>query len=92
MDRYIASRASLKPSSVYMLKYARRVLVEYFGADKPIADVTEGDAELFREHVRKSVSQNPRPGQYKDGIREYGPDALQPGSAILRGGGQASAH
>lgn len=48
IDGYLESRVDLKPLTVTMMKQTRRALVEYFGEEKPLADIHEGDAELWR--------------------------------------------
>ena len=41
-----------------MLKYVRASLVGFLGETRNLADVTEGDADLYREHLRKTLSEN----------------------------------
>src|SRR5262245_44379727 len=48
IDGYIAGRrADAKPRTLINLDQARKRLVTFFGADKPIRDITEADAEEF---------------------------------------------
>src|SRR5262245_27816389 len=48
IDGYVAGRkADAKPSTLINLDQARKRLVTFFGADKPIHDITEADAEEF---------------------------------------------
>ena len=48
IDGYIAGRkADAKPHTLINLDQARKRLVTFFGADKPIRDITEADAEEF---------------------------------------------
>src|SRR6516165_4733224 len=48
LDGYIAGRkADAKPRTLINLDQARKRLVAFFGADKPIRDITEADAEEF---------------------------------------------
>lgn len=56
---YLASRADLKAGTREQLDYARRNLVEFFGSDKPLAEITEGDADAYRLHlVGAGLSEN----------------------------------
>ena len=48
IDAYIAGRVDVKPRTVINLKQARKALVDHFGADKPLAGITAGDADAFR--------------------------------------------
>jgi integrase len=48
VDGYIAGRkVDAKPRTLINLDQARKRLVAFFGADKPIRDITEADAEEF---------------------------------------------
>jgi integrase len=47
LDNYTASRTDLKPGSRTNLTAARRNLVEFFGADKNLRDITAGDADSW---------------------------------------------
>jgi len=47
LDGYIALRRDLKPSTVTALGQAVGYLVEHFGADKRLRDITRGDAKEF---------------------------------------------
>ena len=49
IDEYIDSRHSVGESTKYLYRKTRDLLVEYFGASTPMRDITEGDAEGFRE-------------------------------------------
>ncbi len=48
LDGYIALRADVKGSTATVYKHTRRCLIEYLGADKPLASVTPGDADQWR--------------------------------------------
>ena len=48
LDAYLTSRVDIKPSTQIALRQAVGYLVEHFGADKPIADITAGDADEWR--------------------------------------------
>ncbi|HTQ38063.1 MAG TPA: tyrosine-type recombinase/integrase [Pirellulales bacterium] len=58
IDGYIAKRTDVKPNTKLHLERARRDLVGYFGTDKPLADMTEGDADEFRVAIRKRLGEN----------------------------------
>jgi integrase len=51
VDDYIGKRPSQKPRTIINLKAARKDLVGFFGAAKRLADITEGDAEEFWNHL-----------------------------------------
>ncbi len=59
IDGYIAKQTDKKRTTIVCLKQCRNDLVEYFGADKPLADVTEGDAEDWRHWLRKKRVSHP---------------------------------
>ena len=48
IDGYLADRADLKETTRTAYQRVRRYLVEYFGADKALRDITPGDADLWR--------------------------------------------
>jgi integrase len=48
IDGYLGKRTDIKPRTRENLNQVRRNLVTYFGADKQLADVTEGDADDWR--------------------------------------------
>ncbi len=45
VDKYIEGRNDVKPGTVTVLGHTRRCLVEFFGADKPLRDITPGEAD-----------------------------------------------
>jgi hypothetical protein len=45
LDAYIAGRTDVKPNTREHLKRARNNLVEFFGTDKPLNQITPGDAD-----------------------------------------------
>lgn len=51
IDRYIESMGYAKPNTLHNLRQARRVLVEFFGENKPIQAITAGDADDWRRHL-----------------------------------------
>ncbi len=48
LDNYIAGRGDTKPATKTVYGHTRRCLVEFFGADKPMSNITAGDADAFR--------------------------------------------
>lgn len=58
IDAYIEGRSDIKPNTRIGLGQARRNLVEFFSANKPLGDVTEGDAEEYRRHLIGKLSVN----------------------------------
>lgn len=50
---YMATRLDLKPSTRTNLGVVRRNLVAFFGADKPLAEITSGCADEFRRWLRR---------------------------------------
>ena len=51
IDSYIDRRTDVKPSTRLVYQRVRRYLVDYFGEDKPLRDITAGDAEGWRLHL-----------------------------------------
>jgi integrase len=58
IDGYIDGRAKLKPSTVVHLKRCQNYLTGYFGADRPIDSISQGDADEFREHLGQRLAEN----------------------------------
>ena len=48
---YIESRSDVKPSTRYKYKNTRRMLIGFFGESKPLRDISEGTADLWRLHL-----------------------------------------
>jgi len=51
LDGYLSSRTDLKPNSQIVSGHTRRTLIEFFGSDKPICEITSEDAKAWREHL-----------------------------------------
>lgn len=51
-DDYLAKRSDVKQSTRVRWGHARRTLIEFFGADRPSASVTAGDAEIGSAGLR----------------------------------------
>ncbi|MBX7168595.1 MAG: site-specific integrase [Pirellulales bacterium] len=59
LDDYLKSRADVKLSTATVLGHTKRNLLDYFGADKPLRDITPGDADGFRLHlVKEGLAEN----------------------------------
>ncbi len=48
LDAYIASRGDTKPNTRIVYGHSRRCLIEFFGADRSLRDITPGDADEWR--------------------------------------------
>jgi len=48
IDGYIENRGDVKSTTATVYGHTRRNLVEHFGADKPLRDITPGDADEWR--------------------------------------------
>ncbi len=48
LDGYVASRQDVKGTTATVDGHTRRNLIDYFGADKPLRDITPGDADQWR--------------------------------------------
>jgi len=51
LDGYIARRVDVKDSTALIWSQTRRNLVDFFGADKPLRDITPGDADRWRLYL-----------------------------------------
>ncbi len=52
VDGYIAARTDVKPQTELNLEVCARRLVEHFGADRPLAEITAGHADEFCAWLR----------------------------------------
>ncbi len=55
LDEYIAGRTDVKGSTQINYKQSRRLLVEFFTAEKPLASITPADADRFRRWLLARV-------------------------------------
>jgi integrase len=51
LDQYISERRDLKENSLIVLRQSRQNLIDHFGAEKPLRDITEADAEQWRLYM-----------------------------------------
>ncbi|MFP4107415.1 MAG: tyrosine-type recombinase/integrase [Phycisphaerae bacterium] len=60
LAEYVGSRKDVKKSTTTVYGHTRRNLLEYFGRSKPLDEITAGDADGFRLHLRttESLSEN----------------------------------
>ncbi len=58
LNAYIGGRTDLKPATRELLGYARDHLVGFFGAQKLLSAITEGDAEDFRRQLMTKMGEN----------------------------------
>ena len=77
IDAYITDRDDVKPLTTRNFRQSQRVLVEFFGTDRPLRDVTQGDAEAFRRHLL-------RQGQAENTVRKRCGRAKQFFAAAVR--------
>jgi integrase len=55
---YVERRTDVKPTTTRHLNEARRYLVEFFGENKPLANITPGDADDFRCDMLRRLGDN----------------------------------
>ena len=58
VDGWIAGRHDVKPTSKLVYGRCRNWLVEYFGEDRPIDGITEGDADEWAAFLRSKLGEN----------------------------------
>jgi len=51
LDAYLKDRSDLKPGSKLVYGHTRRNLLVFFGADKPLADITEYDGKQWQRYL-----------------------------------------
>jgi len=51
LDEYLADRTDLKPHSLVVYGHTRRNLIDFFGSDKAIEDITSYDAEQWQRYL-----------------------------------------
>ena len=54
VDQFIAGRADKAPATLSHDERAKLLLLEFFGADKALADVTPHDADQFRSWMKST--------------------------------------
>jgi integrase len=58
IDQYIASRSDIKDRTKNNLDQAKKHLIQFFGQNKPLGDITPGEADECRLHLMKRLSEN----------------------------------
>lgn len=59
LEHYIESRKTdLKPRTIVLLKQASGSMLEYFGAEKKLRDITPGDADAYRLFLLQKLALN----------------------------------
>jgi hypothetical protein len=53
LDGYLADRDDLKPNSQLVYGHTRRTLIEFFGREKPLKNITEYDAEQWQRYLMR---------------------------------------
>lgn len=53
LEEYFRDRDDIKPASLIVYGHTRRNLLAYFGPEKPLRDVTEGDARGFVRDMKR---------------------------------------
>ena len=48
LDQYITARVDIKPATAIVLGHTKRNLIEFFGAERSLREVSAGDADTFR--------------------------------------------
>jgi integrase len=56
IDGYLITRTDIKPRTRINLEQSRRWLIQFFGADRRLADITAGDADEFRRWLFENTA------------------------------------
>ena len=75
VDDYVAKRSDVKDSTQESWQQSRRNLVTFFGADKPLASITAGDARDFERYLKTQAKNNAHVGT--DKAEGLGPDTAR---------------
>ncbi len=51
IESYVTSRADVKPATKEIWGQGKRGLIEFFGANKPVREITAGDADNYKMHL-----------------------------------------
>lgn len=55
---YVNGRVDAKPATKEIWRQGEKSLVAFFGADKPLADVTAGDADSYKQYLLASLTKS----------------------------------
>jgi integrase len=58
IDAYITGRSDCKVGTCTMFRNVRRNLVNFFGENKPLREINPGNADEWRRHLLKTLSDN----------------------------------
>ena len=58
IDQYINGRTDVKPRTKINYDQTRRSLLRFFGADRPLGNITPGEADDFRRDLLTRLSEN----------------------------------
>ncbi len=56
LDEYAASRVDIKPATRTNIDQAKKRLVKFFGADRPMAEITPVEAAAFKDDLMKNYA------------------------------------
>jgi integrase len=66
LEEYIEGRAKLAPNTVRNLRQSKRILCDYFGPDRDLRTITQGDADAIKEHlIRQEYAPSTIAGEIK---------------------------
>jgi integrase len=57
LDAYLARRSDVKAGTLVFYGHTKRNLIDVFGADRPLANITPADADDFRRHLQRQIEQ-----------------------------------
>lgn len=69
LDGYIKGRSDVKGGTAIVYRQTKRCLVEYFGASKPLSDITAGDADDWRRWLLRDENED-EPAKGGQGLGE----------------------
>ena len=56
---YIKNRTDIKTATTTVLGHTKRNMIDFFGEDKPLRDISQGDADLWRVYLKEQgLSEN----------------------------------
>ena len=58
VDDWITGRTDVKPASRLVYGRCRKWLVDYFGDDQQVGEITEGDADEWRLYIKQHLAEN----------------------------------
>ena len=53
LEGYLLGRTDVKPATLVNLGHTQRNLTDFFGADKPLRDISDGDADQWRIYLKE---------------------------------------